>query len=133
VRTTNVLALGAAVLASAAACGGSSSGGQPAATGGSPSHPSSLVGDVGKGDAFVISLTDQAGQDVSSIAAGTYQLTVHDESSIHNFHVSGSGLDDATTVPEKTTKTFTLNLTAGTYTFLCDAHPTQMKGSFTVS
>ena len=29
------------------------------------------------------------------------------------------------------TVTWTVTITDGTYTFICDAHPTQMKGSFT--
>jgi hypothetical protein len=120
-----------------AACGGSSGG--PAAQsstpagGGSPQHPTQLVGDVGRNDAFTISLTDGAGHAITDLAAGTYQLTVHDESSIHNFHLKGSGVDDATSVSDKTTKTFTVTFKPGTYSFLCDTHPTQMNGSFRVS
>ena len=122
------------MLATAAACGGgSSSGGQPATTGGSPQHPSALVGTVGKNDAFSISLTDNTGNDITNLAAGTYQLTVHDDSGIHNFHITGSGVDDKTDITKAQVKTFTITVKAGTYTFLCDSHPTQMKGSFTVS
>ena len=124
--------LTAAVLSTAAACGGSSSGGSPAG-GGPVQHPSSLVGTVGKNDAFTISLTDDKGAAITNVAAGTYQLTVHDDSGIHNFHVKGSGVDDATSIAKAEVKTFSLTLTPGTYTFLCDSHPTQMKGSFKVS
>lgn len=96
-------------------------------------HPSSLVGTVGKNDAFTISLTDDQGAAIANVAAGTYNLTVHDDSGIHNFHVKGSGVDDATSIAKAEVKTYSLTLTPGTYTFLCDSHPTTMKGSFKVS
>lgn len=130
--TTRALALTAGVLAAAAACGGSSSGGQPASSSGPPQHPSALVGTVGKNDAFKISLTDDKGAPITNLAAGSYQLTVHDDSGIHNFHLTGPGVDDKTSITGSGTKTFTVNVAAGTYTFLCDSHPSTMKGSFTV-
>jgi len=111
-----------------AGCGGSGGGGG----GGGTEHPSSLVGTVGEGDAFTIAMTDPQGHNLGTVAAGTYQLTVHDDSSIHNFHITGSGVDDATSVPTAETKTFTVKLSPGTYTFICDAHPTSMKGTFQV-
>src|SRR4051794_369328 len=125
----------------AAACGGSSSGGSTGGAGGASAsagagpvqHPASLVGEVGKNDAFTISLSDESGKSVTNVAAGTYKLTVHDDSGIHNFHLSGSGLDDSTSVPDKTTKTFTVKLKPGSYTFVCDPHASQMNGQFTVS
>jgi len=133
VRTTTALSLGVAVLATAAACGGSSSGGQPSAGGAGPvQHPSALDGTVGKNDAFTISLTDDAGDDISNLAAGRYKLTVHDDSGIHNFHLSGSGVNVKTDIQKTGTETFTVNVKPGIYTFVCDIHP-QMKGSFTVS
>ena len=135
VAMTRALALTAAMLGTLAACGGSGGsggGGQPAASG-PPQHPNSLVGTVGKNDAFVISLTDDTGAAITNLAAGSYKLTVHDDSGIHNFHITGSGVDDKTDITKAQVKTFTINVSAGTYTFLCDSHPTQMKGTFTVS
>jgi plastocyanin len=130
VATTRAFLLTAAVLSSAAACGGSSSGGAPPSSG-PPQHPSALVGTVGKNDAFTISLTDDAGTAITNLAAGTYKLTVHDDSGIHNFHLTGGGIDDKTDIQKAGTQTFTITVKAGTtYTFLCDSHPTQMKGSF---
>jgi plastocyanin len=131
VGTTRALTLAAGILAAAAACGGSSSGGQPAASG-PPQHPSALVGTVGKNDAFTISLTDDAGTAIRNLAAGSYKLTVHDDSGIHNFHITGSGVDDKTDIQKVGVQTFTINVKPGTYTYVCDIHPS-MKGSFTVS
>jgi plastocyanin len=37
-----------------------------------------------------------------------------------------------TSVPGTGTKTFTITVKKGKYTFLCDPHPTTMKGSFTI-
>ena len=127
------LVLFVAVLAAAAGCGGSSSGGQPPASAGPPQHPSALAGVVGKNDAFSISLSDDAGNAITNLVAGTYKLTVHDDSSLHNFHITGSGVDEKTEVQKSQVKTFSITVKQGTYTFLCDNHPTQMKGSFRVS
>jgi plastocyanin len=49
----------------------------------------------------------------------------------HNFHLSGPGVDQATPF-EAGTWTWNVTFTDGTYRFHCDAHPTIMKGSFTV-
>jgi hypothetical protein len=129
-------ALGAvALLPVLAACGGSSSGGgdNPPAGSGPVQHPDSLVGEVGENDAYEISLSDPGGKAITNLAAGTYKLKVEDYSSIHNFHITGSGVDETTAVAEKGTKTFTVTFKAGEYSFMCDPHASQMKGSFTVS
>ena len=52
--------------------------------------------------------------------------------SIHNFHLLGpGGVDVSTSIGDTGDQTFTVTLVAGTYKYICDAHPT-MKGSFTV-
>ncbi len=63
--------------------------------------------------------------------AGTVKIVVNDKSSIHNFHLTGPGVNVKTTVSAIGTKTFTVKLKKGTYKFICDPHPF-MKGSFTV-
>jgi len=90
-----------------------------------------LVADVGLGDSFSISLKDPSGAAVTHLATGTYTLLVHDHSAIHNFDLFGSGVTAATTIEQVGDQTFTITITDGTYTYVCDAHPTQMKGSFT--
>jgi hypothetical protein len=95
-----------------------------------------LTGEVGLDDAFVISLKDASGAAVTHLDPGTYTLVVHDHSALHNFRLFGPGTSDqvsvATDVDFIGDKTFTITLTAGTYTFNCDPHFTVMKGSFTV-
>jgi len=90
-----------------------------------------LQGSVGPG--FNITLKDATGAAVSHLDPGSYQLQVDDLSDTHNFHLQGpGGVDVATDVEGTGTKTFALALVDGTYTFICDAHPTSMKGSFAV-
>jgi hypothetical protein len=84
-----------------------------------------LNGSVGPG--FDISLDGTDG-----LTAGSYQLVVNDQSSAHNFHLTGPGVDVSTDVGETGEKSFDIELQAGEYTFVCDPHASQMKGSFTV-
>jgi copper binding plastocyanin/azurin family protein len=91
-----------------------------------------LVGNVGSNDAFTISLADPNGAPVTHLDPGTYTLVVHDHSQIHDFHLFGPGVDVTTDVAGVGDATFTVNLTDGTYRFVCDPHATVMKGSFTV-
>jgi len=115
----------------ATGCGGSKKSSAPPATTttGTSGTSAALAGSVGPG--FDISLTD-GGQPVKSLSAGTYTLNVDDKADIHNFHLSGPGVDVKTDVGFTGTKSFTVTLQAGTYSFVCDIHPT-MKGSFSVS
>ena len=65
--------------------------------------------------------------------AGTIKLVVDDKSSIHDFHLTGPGVNVKTSVSGKGTKTFTVTLQKGTYKFVCDPHKSFMHGSFKVS
>lgn len=89
-----------------------------------------LAGTVGPG--FTISLKKSDGSIVTHLDAGSYTIRVEDKSPEHNFHLSGPGVDQATLVETAGTVTWNVAFTDGKYTFVCDAHPTQMKGSFTV-
>ena len=65
--------------------------------------------------------------------AGTYRLTVQDRSSEHNLRLIGPGVNVATSVGGTGAKTFRVTLRPGkTYTFLCDPHSDEMRGSFQV-
>jgi hypothetical protein len=66
------------------------------------------------------------------VAPGSYQLRVDDLSSAHNFHLSGPNVEVSTDVSAEGTETFSVQLAAGTYTFVCDPHASQMNGSFEV-
>src|SRR5262249_22671433 len=76
-----------------------------------------------------ISLTNAEGR-VTHLDAGSYTIKVSDQSPEHNFHLTGPGVDRATDVDTTGTTTWNVTLTDGTFRYLCDAHPTQMKGSF---
>jgi plastocyanin len=89
-----------------------------------------LTGTVGPG--FKITLT-QSGKKVTSLKAGTYVFKIADKSSIHDFHLSGPGVDKKTAVGSSTNVTWKLTLKKGTYKYVCDPHASFMKGSFTVS
>lgn len=93
-----------------------------------------LTGTVGPG--FSISLKDANGKPVNQLDPGDYTITVTDNSDDHNFHLTGpGGVDKATnldnTAPGQPEKfTWDVTFVKGVYTYKCDAHPSQMKGSF---
>jgi plastocyanin len=64
---------------------------------------------------------------------GKITLAVSDKSNIHNFHLTGPGVNVKTSVSGTGTKTFSITLKTGTYKFVCDPHKSVMKGSFKVS
>ena len=90
-----------------------------------------LTASVGPG--FEISLTDASGNDVSSLAAGTYTIEVDDQSDIHNFHLTGTGVDEDSGVSETGTSTWEVTFEAGSYHFQCDPHASTMNGDFEVT
>jgi plastocyanin len=118
-RTTRVLVLGALLAALLVA---------PAS---SPAANPKLVATVGPG--FTITIT-KGGKKVTKLAAGKYTITVRDKSKIHNFRLKGPGkVNKATTVAEVKTKTWTVTLKKGTYTYVCDPHPESRQGTFKVT
>jgi len=84
------------------------------------------------GPGFTITLT-QGGKKVSKLKAGTYVFKIADKSNIHNFHLTGPGVNKKTGVGFKGTTTWKLTLKKGTYKYVCDPHASFMHGSFTVS
>lgn len=129
---------GAALVAftlAAAGCGGGdeSGSGDTTTTTTEPSTgtATALKGTVGPG--FDINLTTADGQPLGTLAPGNVQLDVEDLSSIHNFHLTGPGVDVSTEVGEEGTTNFQVELQAGTYNFVCDPHAGTMNGSFEVS
>lgn len=69
---------------------------------------------------------------VKTLAPGTYTIKVQDKSNIHNFHLTGPGVNKKTSVGAVQTVTWKVTLKKGTYKYICDPHATIMKGSFTV-
>jgi plastocyanin len=84
------------------------------------------------GPGFTITLKKGAAK-VTSLKAGSYKIVVNDKSNIHNFHLTGPGVNKKTSVAGKGTTTWTVNLKKGVYKYVCDPHATTMKGSFKVT
>lgn len=82
-----------------------------------------LTGTVGPGSTITMKKPTKPGKAT---------LVVSDRASDHNFHLKGPGVNVKTSVRAKGSKTFTVTFTKGKYTYLCDPHPTTMKGSFTI-
>jgi hypothetical protein len=72
------------------------------------------------------------GARMTHLDAGTYEIEVHDNSTFHDFHLTGPGVNKTTEVDTKSTESWLVTFTDGVYTFVCDPHAAQMKGSFTV-
>jgi opacity protein-like surface antigen len=89
-----------------------------------------LFGTVGPD--FTISLRNAQGQNVTQLDPGAYRIVVQDRSDFHNFHLSGPGVSLATDIESVETVTWEVTLVEGRYTFVCDPHATDMRGSFTV-
>jgi plastocyanin len=90
----------------------------------------SLKAVVGPG--FNISVTG-GGHKATINQPGRYRITVHDNSNIHNFHLTGPGVNKKTGVAFKGTVVWTLTLRTGSYKYVCDPHKSIMKGKFTIS
>jgi hypothetical protein len=88
-------------------------------------------GTVGPG--FTIDLT-LGGTKVTKLKNGVrYRLVIGDRSSIHDFHLSGPGLNRVLTgVDFVGTKSIALTLKKGVYRYVCDPHSGLMHGSFRV-
>ena len=93
--------------------------------------PKAVQGSVGPG--FTISLT-AGGKKVGKLKSGIpYRLVINDRSSIHDFHLTGPGMNRMlTSVDFMGTKSFVLTLRKGVYRFFCDPHAAVMHGSFRV-
>jgi plastocyanin len=84
------------------------------------------------GPDMTITLRNASGERVTRLDPGTYEITVQDRSELHNFHLTGPGVDRATDVAGTGQATWTVTLSNGTYTFQCDPHAATMNGSFVV-
>jgi plastocyanin len=92
-------------------------------------RPPTLIATVGPG--ATISLRTSRGARVTRLKAGRYRIVVRDRSRMHNFHLSGLGLNKRTTVRFRGSTTWTVTFRKGrAYRFVCDPHAKRMKGSF---
>ena len=94
--------------------------------------PTKLTGTVGPG--FTITLKKGSAA-VKTLKAGRYTITVTDKSKLHNFHLKGPGGVNKviTTTPFVGTRSFTVTLKKGRYTYVCDPHAALMTKHFTVT
>ncbi len=88
------------------------------------------VGDADRGQLPRIRGSVGPGFDISvrprEVAPGSYRFVIQDQSTMHNWHIRGNGVDRKTGVAFTGTKRFTLDLTEGRYRIQCDMHPTTM-------
>ena len=89
-----------------------------------------LTGEVGPGYTIEVKLN---GMDMKTIKAGTYKIKVEDKASVHDFHLTGPGVNKKTSVGATGTTTWTVTLKKGTYKYVCDPHASSMNGSFKVA
>ena len=88
-----------------------------------------LEGVVGPGQSITLT---KDGVKVEQLDAGQYTIRVDDRAATHNFHLTGPGVDERTQVDFVGQVTWTLTLSAGDYTYVCDPHATTMRGTFSV-
>jgi plastocyanin len=130
------MGLAAAALAFAGCGGGNDEGASATTEAETTTETTTSTGKTltaGVGPGFEISLTGPDGQAVTTLTAGTYTIEVDDQSSAHNFHLTGTGVDETTDVGETGTTTWTVTLEEGTYKFVCDPHVSSMSGDFEVT
>ena len=84
------------------------------------------------GPGFTISLKKGTTK-VTKLKAGKYKIVINDLSNIHNFHLTGPGVNKKTGVGPKGTYHVDVTLKKGTYKYICDPHAAIMKGSFKVT
>jgi plastocyanin len=88
-------------------------------------------GTVGPGT--TITLKKANGTKLRHTTPGVHRFNISDLSGFHNFHLRGPGVGKKTGIAFVGSRTWKVTLLTGTYKFRCDAHPTTMRGSFTVS
>ena len=84
-----------------------------------------LKGKVIDGQVITIS------QDTAS--AGRYRIVVDDQTTNHNWHIRGRGVDKSTSVTGTGRTVWKVRLRVDTYMIHCDVHPRTMRTSLTVS
>jgi plastocyanin len=117
IRITALLAVAATALALVASIGAA------------PNATTKLNGTVGPGETIVLK---KGSARVATLKRGRYTIVVSDRSREHNFHLRGPVSKMITSISGTGTKTVTVNLKPGRYTYVCDPHAGDMIGSFRV-
>jgi plastocyanin len=93
-----------------------------------------LSGSVGPGQTITLKFNGKAAK---TLRRGTYRITVRDRSAgFHNFVLTGPGVRNRTItgLAFSGTRTITVQLRRGTYTFYCTPHRSVgMRGTFRVT
>jgi plastocyanin len=92
-----------------------------------------LKGEVYGNSMFKIEMTNRAGRALKTVKAGTYRIKIEDKGSIHDFHLTGPGVNKSTSISFVGDRIWTVKLKRGTYRFVCDPHASMMRGSFRVT
>lgn len=100
---------------------------------GAPTTLMAVVGSANDPEAYAIGILDEQGAMITSVPAGDYSLTFVDRSQLHNFHLTGEGVDVATEVRGTDESTVEITLAEGSYEYVCDPHSGTMNGVLEVT
>jgi plastocyanin len=67
---------------------------------------------------------------VKSLKRGKYRITIRDRSQEHNFHLRGPVSRAFSSIGWTGTRTITVVLKPGRYTYVCDPHADELSGGF---
>ena len=93
-----------------------------------PPPPPAIRLNATVGPGATISLRAVAGTWPRKLKAGSYVITVRDRTKLHNFHLSGAGVNRKTGVAQVATVVWRLTLKRGTLVFYSDRSATKLRG-----
>ena len=70
---------------------------------------------------------NQGGNPVTTLTAGSYDLSLVDDTTNHNIHFSGPGVDELTPVTDVDSRQITVTFQPGSYNLHCDQHSSMIK------
>ena len=85
------------------------------------------------GPGATISLRTLTGARVLKLKPGAYAITVRDRTKLHNFHLTGAGVNRKTGIAQTVTVTWKLTLKRGKLVFLSDKAPLKLRGTVLVA
>ena len=100
----------------------------PVAAGSSPVRPTLTA----KVTARSVTLTRPDGTRVRTLQPNAYRIVVRDATTAQNFHLTGPSVNVRTKVAAKTTASWFVNLTPGSYSYRSDKNR-RLRGSFMVA